>query len=733
MRNFKRFALGISLSCALLLSACSGAAQRLTPVPDGDTEVRQIIPATNEIPQETFGKHTLIAQNEGYSLYLNEEALSVILRENASGRYMRSAVSEVDENDSLMWRNFIRSGVTIEYYAGQATSTTRADMFLKSPEKTVTRTNDGFAAHISYKELELSFDLIVTLNEDGLTAEIPAASITEGENFKLASIYIFPFMGYTFLGEREGYMLIPDGCGALISLEDHGGRFTHPYSAWIYGADLGVVKPSGSVQSYGDMGSTLRAENLVTAPVFGMVHTDAQMGFLGVVEEGKYNAKINAYPNGVVTQYNWISAQFIYRQTYIMPTSQTAGITAVETERGSFDVRVRYLFTSGDEADYSGLAAAYRGYLTEQGVLDGMTEDYRTHLDFFGGDVEEGAIGTSYVAMTTLEQMEAILSDLTEQGVRASLVVYKAWQQGGAYGELKENGKLASPLGTAAQLQSLTEKLREGGTELLLYADLLHLYSTPTDKEDVIYKLNEKRMSQSTGLSIHDTVWFMTPVRSAQLLQSKSDTPLAIDGITRSLYSFRQGENMISRQQAASITGAVMAEKTYAMYAPMDYQWTYTSDYFDFPLYGSNYRYVSGEVPFFAMVLGGSINLYSEYTNFQADRQSWFLRLVELGVRPSFLLTAESSSELMYTDSADLYSTDHAQYEALIASWDAAFSQLHTQARGGITDHYTDGAVAVSTYANGAVVIVNYSNEEVTVEGVRVAGRSFAVKGGSTE
>ena len=38
-------------------------------------------------------------------------------------------------------------------------------------------------------------------------------------------------LGYSYLDEKEGYMLLPDGNGALIYLDDKEGRFNTGYTA----------------------------------------------------------------------------------------------------------------------------------------------------------------------------------------------------------------------------------------------------------------------------------------------------------------------------------------------------------------------------------------------------------------------------------------------------------------------------------------------------------------------
>ena len=136
-------------------------------------------------------------------------------------------------------------------------------------------------------------------------------SISENVSNKLGAIYLYPLMGYSFLGMHTGYMLIPDGCGALISLEDNHQKFQQPYTAKIFGEDYAITETAATTQQFNKKISTYVSQQTVTAPVFGMVHTDEKIGFLGIVEDGQESAQIVAYPNGAVTQYNWITGKFL--------------------------------------------------------------------------------------------------------------------------------------------------------------------------------------------------------------------------------------------------------------------------------------------------------------------------------------------------------------------------------------------------------------------------------------
>lgn len=682
----------LPFSAALLvfvffLVGCAGNISQIEPRPDGNEKMQKIVAAVSDIPDETIEEHKLVAHNTMYSLYLNEEAVSVILKDNATGHMMKSAVSEASPKDSPLWRNFIRSGICIEYFPSGRMATTRADMFSKGPEKTITRTEDGFAAKISYTELGISFSLIVTLTDTGITAEIPQASIREINTHKLAAIYVFPFMGYSSLGERQGYMFIPDGCGALISLKDNDGKYQQPYSARIYGSDYGIQEQPPEVQLLEDGSSTTAVKALpVAAPIYGMVHTDNQIGYIAVIEKGQYDAEIYAYPSGALTQYNWITSKFTYRETYSQPTSKTSGIKSLEKQRRSFDIRIYYRFVVGDDADYVGLAKAYREYLQKAGVFSDNTGKFYVRLDFMGGDVEKSLLGTKFIPMTTTQHIESIISDLREKGANDLMAIYKGWQKDGLYGDFpQKNQKPEIKLGSVGNLKSTSNKLKNMGIPFYLYLDPLLCYSPSRhSSSDIIYRINGQAINLRTNLSLHPESTYFTPIYSANLLESYQNfitsinaEGLAIDGITNHLSSFNQKSGMISRKNSAQIyLDSLKSSDKKLLFSPFDYLWGSASDYLDFPLYGSNYKFVDKEIPFFAIVLKGNMNLYGEYVNFKADNTEFYLKMIESGVYPSFLISYERPSALIYSDSNSMYSMWHEDYTEMIATYSKTFRKL---------------------------------------------------------
>ena len=79
------------------------------------------------------------------------------------------------------------------------------------------KNSTGFVASVDYDSLGFGYELHVNLEDDVLTASIPIESIYEdSETFKIANVYVYPFMGYTKMDEVEGYMFVPDASGSLI-------------------------------------------------------------------------------------------------------------------------------------------------------------------------------------------------------------------------------------------------------------------------------------------------------------------------------------------------------------------------------------------------------------------------------------------------------------------------------------------------------------------------------------
>lgn len=555
---------------------------------------------------------------------------------------------------------------------------------------------------------------------------------------------MYPFLGNTHLGDRSGYMFIPDGNGALIYLEDNEGRFSSNYSQYIYGMNTGLDE-AYTLSLLWDYYQSVNEAEKIMAPVFGMVHTDTDMGFLGIIESGDYSAKLEAYPNGAYTDYNWICPKFIYRQIYTQPTGNKEGsVVTRQAERNKFDIKINYRFLSGENANYTGLAVKYREYLLDNREIVPKEEEFKIRLDFLGTDKENWLIFKRNVVMTTVEDIRNIYSDLEKEGVTDILSVYKGWQKDGINALPITKYKADSDLGGTKALTNLIKDSKEAGIDFYLAQDGLRVNPALNNANFNIMKQITKRVyEESTYKDVFEKMRYLTPMRSGYNLESSAKSfskqgidQISLSGISNILFTFSSKGKVYTRSNTADIYEAVIADLNkdfnYIMEKPIAYLWKYTDAITDMPLTSSNYIFTDEEVPFLSIALKGILPMYAEYTNFEANKQESFLRLVEMGVSPSFYITYEDPAKLLYTNSSDIYSSKYSVYKESIIDYYNALKAVNEKTKGSVIighSQYENGLTVV-TYENGVRVYVNYNTTTtIRADGLELEPMSYKVGG----
>lgn len=699
-------------------------------------------PLAVQAAEKEFKGHKLVTENEAYALYMREEGLSVIVYDKAAGTCMESAVSYDDGKNNAQWMGAMQSALVLNLIYSNV-DTQQADLINDDVTQEITYTDRGFSAKVYWNKYKLGMTLEVTLNEDGITARIPDESIVEDGDTYIGTIALYPYLGYSYLDEKEGYMFLPDGNGALIYLDDKEGRFNTGYTGIVYGTDVGFVD-SDTTRLWWERYEMVNEANNVLAPVFGMAHTSEGIAYLAVVEEGEQRAAIEASPNGVSIDYNRIYARFTERRLYTQPTSNnsTSGsFKLVEADRSHSDLQVRYLFLNGDQANYCGMANAYRNYLLESGFLKVLPDEYRTRVDFLGTEREAWIVGTSSVVMTTVEDIKEIYADLEQAGVKELLSVYKGWQKGGLYNLPITGYKADSEIGGTKKLTELMKDAQAEGIKMYLYSDAMRI--NPTEQNatfNVVKKINKRKLEEETHKDVYDRFMWLTPAKTGNLLDKfvKSYTKsgvsgLALGGITDTLYSYNYSGTFYTRHQCAESyynTVAKVDESTdLVLEQPFAYLWDHTESFLDMPLYTSSYIFEDESVPFLSIVLKGIMPVYSEYVNFEANKQEFFLKMVETGTCPSFYITKESAADLIYTNSSDIYSSEYNVYRDDIISYTKELEAVHEKTAGAsIVGHeIRENGITVVTYDNGVKIYLNYSTEPQSADGHTLEGMSYLV------
>lgn len=714
--------------------------------PAGEPEDGEASGKTDPSEWVTKADYRKVAESDTYILYLYEPRLSIMLENKKTGVILESTLSDEKDDGTAnkTWTAYMKSGIVINAIV-KATNTYQVDLLTCKNELKYTYGDNGFTANIYFSEYGFHLDVEVTLEGDELVVRVPEDSIREdkldSERY-ISAISLFPFMGYTYLDEQDGYMLIPDGNGALIYLDDKEGRYNSGFSQLIYGRDHGFEENRVEKLLW-DRYQTVTETNDVIAPVFGMAHTEEGQAYLAIVEKGDTRASIEAHPNGVAVNYNRCFAKFLLRDIYVQPlnNSNSGTVTNAERDRTHNDLQVRYLLLSGEDADYSGMAVAYRNYLLDNKLVSVKPSDYNTRVDFLGTDREEFLIGTKAVTVTTVDNIREIYGELQDAGVDSVLSVYKGWQKGGIYNLPISKYKADGKIGGTGALTGLIRDSAEKDYSLYLYNDALRMNaSTNMMTFNAVKMVNKRTLKEKVRAQVYDTFYYLLPNRAQSTLDKfvKSYTKkgvenLALAGLSDTLFSYSSQGSYYGRAQTAESfrnTIAGLDESTnLILEQPYAYLWDHTDAFLDMPLGSSDYMYLDEEVPFLSMVLKGIMPMYSDYVNFEANKTEFFLQMVESGVYPSFYVTYENSSALIYTNSSDLYSTEYRIYRDTITEYDKALREVAEAVGSSFIVEHTKlpNGVTVVVYDNNVVIYVNYTDSAVNVDGVTVDALSYKV------
>ena len=694
--------------------------------------------------------YRLVTEGSLYNLYLREDYMAIVLENRETGALLYSTPKDESKVPSSSFGQ-IMSGVVTEYLAAGSSSISTQTVDLVTSGNTQVHTieytylDNGFRAAVSYTAIGISYSVEVTLDGNDLTVSVPRESIQEtmSPDYKLATLTLFPYMGACYLGEETGYMLIPDGQGALIELKDNGKRYRSLYfNEPVYGKKI-----KDDRNDAGNSSTSVDTE-AVLMPVFGIAYTELGQGYISVIEEGDVAATIQAFPNGSVNlSYDRANAvyEYNYKFTQMMGSASGAGgMDATMPSARNFNIVQHFFLLTGEDACYAGMAAAYRSYLEEKGAFTNAgSNDFDVQLDVLGLEQENFVLGKQNVVMTTFEQAAAILAELREKGVAAMNVTLRGWQEGGLSAALPTDSyNPAGALGGKSGLTTLLEGAASRKIPLMLEADFLtaNMDTHPTLIYSAFKKIDSQTWYRSTYGTVYATKYYVTPSKTADtagtVIKQMKDAGIkgiSLTNMTSFLSDYYEQSTIKDLTEMASVYSGVCqtASDTFEyarLQAANAYLWQYAGSLSDLPVTGSDYIFTTRDVPFLAITLSGKMPCYAEYTNFQANSSRFFLRLVEQGLRPSFLLTWEDPIELKNTNSANIYSSRYELYSDMIASWSIELAALHEKlGNASIKAHEVDGDLTHVTWTNGVQVWLNFGDEPLTVNGETLEAMSYLV------
>jgi hypothetical protein len=611
------------------------------------------------------------------------------------------------------------------------------------------------------------------LNDDGFQVRLPARGISyDAATYTLDTIQILPYMGAgrtttntQAVRQDEGYNFVPDGSGATIDFKQNAKKTT--VSSTIYGGDFGFYNSvSASTASY----QTWRA------PVYGTVMTTttnegktSTHGYAAIVVEGESLTKVSAVDGGTTHEYHSVSPTFYARQTdsYPLDGITVSGGVAIYTKAierkyvGNYTIEYRMLW--GEDANYVGMANAFRDYLIKEGVLSKLTdqkEKIPLYLDLLGAiTTSQKFLGMPVQAqteLTTFENAKAIFDELKAAGITNQSIRYLGWMNGGLNATAPAKIKVESVLGGEDGLKELISHVQSQGSQLYMDLDFAylsrvgsfdgfnyddHTSKTIDGKPAMLKSYNPVIQAYDFGfatlLSPHTITQFYSKISSKYLsFYGDSQKNLSVGSLGYALNSSQDENYPLNRENSKEET-ILALEKLAADYQSVllesgnYYTWKYADVIVDIPLDSSNRRTTTSEIPFLGIVLHGYMNYAGEAINLAGDYEYTLLKTIENGANPYFVVAYQNISELKTNYFSEYYAVEYNVWkESIIEEYNKLNKVLSPLQDETIVAHELLGNRIVKVvYSNNTTIYLNYNNYKVTHEGMTIDAMGFHVVG----
>ncbi len=586
-----------------------------------------------------------------------------------------------------------------------------------------------------YIELNMGFDFIVTLEEDGIRAEIPYESIREEktDEILLSSLIVFPALGATKLDEIPGYMMIPDGAGALVRYEDNEGRYKSPYRAQFYGINYGLRDNFITVANY-----------TLSMPIFGMVHGVNQNGLLGIVESGDYSSRLFMFQNGANNlDYNLVFPKFDIRKTFrqSFTTDNSSGTQRV-VDTSSADIAMLYKVLDNDEANYVGMANKYKEYLKDKGILDSElnSQDIPLHLDYLMADSKNALLGKQTIEMSNTDDVLLMHEYFLLQGLSNFNIGLMGWNDGGYSGNLPSSVDFDGKLGSTRSFKNLIEELQKTSEVSLInsYVYAGEEADSISERGDIAKGIDRLRLQYQCTVCVYEDQSLLYPESTLRLgtkhFEDYMDLNVNVtfEMLGNTLFSYYDS-GYYSREDSYNIYQEMMSlyDGKAGYLRPNAYAFEYMSSYYQAPMFNSQLKYFDDLVPVLQIVLMGEVPLFSDYLNFNSYGQEFLLQLIDFNVYPSFVLTMNPSSLLKDTDIEYIYTSEFDLWkDTVVEQYDFINEALkHVIGETLVSREVPVQGIVKNTYSNGIIIYINYTSTDKVYEGITIGAINYALGG----
>lgn len=586
--------------------------------------------------------------------------------------------------------------------------------------------------------------MIYRLDGDDLTVEVPLSSLEYAKEYPIYTLTPLPYFGAGGTDE-EGYMLVPEGGGAVINFNN--GRVSqNSYYANIYGWDMCLSRKA------------VVHNTRATFEAYGISQSDAD-SFVCVLEDGKSYAAIQADIAGKNNSYNYVNAIYsiCQREQYDVGDIANSEIFKYVEQLPDESLKQRYSFV--DSGSYVDMAKDYQDYLQNRyGSYLALNQDSETPVAIeLVGAVDKikqilGVPVSRPLPLTTYKEAEEMLKELDADGMKNLSVKYSGWCNGGVDQKILQKVKPIHALGSKRDLQNLSKTASDLGINLYLngitqYEHKSNLFDGFFSYRDAAKFISKERAelyqysavtyaaregAESYYLLHTDLAQKMT--NNLVQAANKYNTGVSFDDIGKDLSADYYKKKPYSREAVLKLQEEKLKEINDSGQKLMvtmgnDYSVPYSNIVTSMDLRGNDYTILDYCIPFYQLAVHGYVNYTGDSLNICGDDTQELLYSAEYGAGLQFTLMKESTFALQKTLYTEYYGSDYdAWHQRMLDIYNRYNAELGHTFNQEMVDHTNiTETLACTTYADGTKVYVNYDYVDVEADGHKIPARDYLV------
>ena len=452
-RLFRIFALLVALITLLGLAGCGNDKSLVTFLNFGDQSF------------DSSSVNGKVCENDRFELYWDNSLKRVSFEDKQSGavwgQIPASAQNGVTEN-GVKKKNHpqLESALQVNYQDPKSFDEITLYSYtgaVQEGEIYTEKIDNGLKVIYEFTEFDIAVPVEYTIGEDSFAVTVDPKCISEGEDYKVTSVALEPFLCGLKNNSKNSFLFFPDGSGAIVE----------PVGEQAVG-NVGSKEVYGGDSAYRKFGTSTTSEQ-IKMPIFAAKKGDSAV--LGVISSGAPSASINWNIGSNDIGYSTVYPSFrirgfknIERPENFITTTTLGNFKVFDKGILTTPVKAEYFVLSGEKASVYGMAEKYRDYLKKHsGFEKSENKEVDASFKIIGATLQPdfilGIPTSKLFPLTTAAEAEKIANELSEKiGSNINLNLLGFGQSGVDAQKVAGGFKTAGKLGNMEKLYFALDK-----------------------------------------------------------------------------------------------------------------------------------------------------------------------------------------------------------------------------------------------------------------------------------